>query len=78
MKNKIKYYYPVEANDVFTNEIVYFVYPLNEKKRLDKDFFSNLRLSIIKFCRCDNLPSAKRAIAEWKEERAWKEEKNRF
>lgn len=68
MKNTIKYYYPVKAIQIYTNEIVYFVYPLNESKKLDKDCFKHLHLSILKSCCCDNLLAAKHAIAEWKEE----------
>ena len=78
MKQIIKYYYPIKAIDVYTNEIVYFVFPLNESKRLDKNLFLNhLHLSILKSCCCDNLPAAKRAIVEWKEEEEWKEKEGR-
>ena len=69
MKQIIKYYYPVKAIQIYTNEIVYFIYPLNESKKLDKNLFlSGLHLSILKSCCCDNLLAAKHAIAEWKEE----------
>lgn len=76
MKNIIKYYYPVKAIDVYTNEIVHFVYPLNESKKLDKNLFlSGLHLSILKSCCRDNLLAAKHVIAEWKEEET---EKSRY
>ncbi len=68
MKQVIKYRYPVKAIQIHTNEIVYFIYSSNERGRLDKNHFNNLHLSIIDSCCCDNLPAAKRAIAEWKEE----------
>lgn len=77
MKQTIKYRYPVQAIQTFTNEIVYFIYSLNERGRLDKNQFSNLHLSILKSCCCDNLPAARRAIAEWKEEEEWKEKEGR-
>lgn len=77
MKRTIKYHYPVQAIQAFTNEIVYFIYSSNERGRLDKNQFSNLHLSILKSCCCDNLPAAKRAIAEWKEEEEWKEKEGR-
>lgn len=78
MKQIIKCYYPIKAIDVYTNEIVYFVFPLNESKKLDKNLFLNhLHLSILKSCCCDNLPDAKRVIAEWKEEEEWKEKEGR-
>ena len=67
MKQTIKYHYPVQAIQTFTNEIVYFIYSLDERGRLYKNQFSNLHLSILKSCCCDNLPAAKRAIEEWKE-----------
>ena len=69
MKQIIKYYYPIKAIEVYTNEIVYFVFPLNESKRLNKNLFLNhLHISILKSCCCDNLPAARRVIQEWKEE----------
>ena len=69
MKQTIKYYYPIKAIEVYTNEIVYFVFPLNESKRLNKNLFLNhLHISILKSCCCDNLPAARRVIQEWKEE----------
>lgn len=77
MKQTIKYRYPVQAIQIYTNEIVYFIYSSNERGRLDKNQFSNLHLSILKSCCCDNLPAAKRAIAEWKEEEEWKEKEGR-
>ena len=77
MKQTIKYRYPVKAIQTFTNEIVYFIYSSDERGRLDKNQFSNLHLSILKSCCCDNLPAAKRAIAEWKEEEEWKEKEGR-
>ena len=77
MKHTVKYRYPVQAIQTFTNEIVYFIYSSDERGRLDKNQFSNLHLSILKFCCCDNLPAAKRAIAEWKEEEEWKEKEGR-
>ena len=77
MKHTIKYHYPVQAIQIFTNEIIYFIYSSNERGRLDKNQFSNLHLSILKSCCCDNLPAAKRAIAEWKEEEEWKEKEGR-
>lgn len=77
MKHTVKYRYPVQAIQTFTNEIVYFIYSSNERGRLDKNQFSNLHLSILKSCCCDNLPAAKRAIAEWKEEEEWKEKEGR-
>lgn len=77
MKQTIKYRYPVKAIQTLTNEIVYFIYSSNERGRLDKNQFSNLHLSIIDSCCCDNLPAARRAIAEWKEEEEWKEKEGR-
>ena len=77
MKQTNKYRYPVQAIQTFTNEIVYFIYSSNERGRLDKNQFSNLHLSILKSCCCDNLPAARRAIAEWKEEEEWKEKEGR-
>lgn len=77
MKHTIKYRYPVKAIQIYTNEIVYFIYSSNERGRLDKNQFSNLHLSILKSCCCDNLPAARRAIAEWKEEEEWKEKEGR-
>lgn len=77
MKQTIKYRYPVQAIQIHTNEIVYFIYSSNERGRLDKNQFSNLHLSILKSCCCDNLPAARRAIAEWKEEEEWKEKEGR-
>lgn len=77
MKHTSKYRYPVQAIQTFTNEIVYFIYSSDERGRLDKNQFSNLHLSILKSCCCDNLPAAKRAIAEWKEEEEWKEKEGR-
>ena len=77
MKQTNKYRYPVQAIQNFTNEIVYFIYSSNERGRLDKNQFSNLHLSILKSCCCDNLPAARRAIAEWKEEEEWKEKEGR-
>lgn len=77
MKQTSKYRYPVQAIQTFTNEIVYFIYSSDERGRLDKNQFSNLHLSILKSCCCDNLPAAKRAIAEWKEEEEWKEKEGR-
>ncbi len=69
MKQVIKYRYPVKAIQIHTNEIVYFIYSSDERGgRLDKNHFSNLHLSILKSCRCDNLLAAKHAVAEWKEE----------
>ena len=69
MRQIIKYYYPIKAIEVYTNEIVYFVFPLNESKRLNKNLFLNhLHISILKSCCCDNLPAARRVIQEWKEE----------
>lgn len=69
MINIIKYYYSIKAIEVYTNEIVYFVFPLNENKKLDKNLFLNhLHISILKSCCCDNLPDAKRVIQEWKGE----------
>lgn len=77
MKQAIKKYrYPVKAIQIHTNEIVYFIYSSDEKGRLDKNHFSNLHLSILKSCRCDNLPAAKRVIAEWREEE-WKQKEGR-
>lgn len=77
MKHTVKYRYPVQAIQTFTNEIVYFIYSSDERGRLDKNQFSNLHLSVLKSCCCDNLPAAKRAIAEWKEEEEWKEKEGR-
>lgn len=77
MKQTIKYRYPVQAIQTFTNEMVYFIYSSNERGRLGKNQFSNLHLSILKSCCCDNLPAARRAIAEWKEEEEWKEKEGR-
>ena len=77
MKQTIKYRYPVQAIQIYTNEIVYFIYSSDKRGRLDKNQFSNLHLSILKSCCCDNLPAAKRAIAEWKQEEEWKEEEGR-
>ena len=77
MKQTNKYRYPVQAIQTFTNEIVYFIYSSDKRGRLDKNQFSNLHLSILKSCCCDNLPAAKRAIAEWKEEEEWKEKEGR-
>ena len=77
MKQTIKYRYPVQAIQTFTNEIVYFIYSSDKRGILDKNQFSNLHLSILKSCCCDNLPAARRAIAEWKEEEEWKEKEGR-
>jgi hypothetical protein len=77
MKQIIKYRYPVQAIQIYTNEIVYFIYSSDERGRLDKNQFSNLHLSILKSCCCDNLLAAKRAIAEWKEEEEWKGKEGR-
>ena len=77
MKQTIKYRYPVQAIQIYTNEIVYFIYSSDERGRLDKNQFSNLHLSILKSCCCDNLPAARRAIAEWKEEEEWKKKESR-
>lgn len=77
MKQTIKYRYSVQAIQIYTNEIVYFIYSSDERGRLDKNQFSNLHLSILKSCCCDNLPAARRAIAEWKEEEEWKKKEGR-